>query len=78
MNNYFAVVFFSDSKYEKLTAEISYAGQILCLINQDKGPENLEVEFFHDSRIIHEEEPVKFPLDEFVALMIKTKDDLIT
>ncbi|CAI1169850.1 Uncharacterised protein [Serratia quinivorans] len=39
----FEIVFFSDSHYEELTAEITYKGQILCQLNQDKGIDNIEV-----------------------------------
>ena len=46
MKSDFSVDFFSDSRYEALTAEISYKGQILCQINVDKGPNLVEVEFF--------------------------------
>lgn len=46
MDNAFEVVFFSDSHYEELTAEISYREQILCQLNQDKGADAVEVEFF--------------------------------
>lgn len=46
MHTDFEIVFFSDSHYEELTAEITYKGQILCQLNQDKGIDNIEVEFF--------------------------------
>ncbi len=37
MNNDFELTLFSDSKYEEITAEISYKDQILCQLNKDKG-----------------------------------------
>ncbi|MFW5389059.1 MULTISPECIES: hypothetical protein [Yersinia] len=74
----FEVVFFSDSQYEELTAEISYRGQILCQLNQDKGADAVEVEFFADSRLLAESVEMKFPLDEFIKVLTETKADLIS
>lgn len=54
MSNGFEVDFFSDSRYEELTAEISYRGQILCQLNKDKGVDSIEIEFFSDSRVLPE------------------------
>ncbi|WP_027711937.1 hypothetical protein [Dickeya chrysanthemi] len=73
----FEVDFFSDSRYEKLTAEISYKGQILCQLNQDKGPDAIEVEFFSDSRMLTESIEMKFPLNEFLKVLAEAKADLI-
>lgn len=78
MNNAFEVVFFSDSHYEELTAEISYRGQILCQLNQDKGVDAVEVEFFADSRLLAESVEMKFSLDEFIKVLTDTKADLIS
>ncbi|WP_118986681.1 hypothetical protein [Photorhabdus sp. CRCIA-P01] len=77
MRTDFNVDFFSDNKYEELTVEISYKNQILCQINKDKGIEHIEVEFFPDLRILSEQVELKFPLDEFIELLIETKKDLI-
>ncbi|WP_145577547.1 hypothetical protein [Yersinia alsatica] len=70
--------FFSDSHYEELTAEISYREQILCQLNQDKGADAVEVEFFADSRLLAESVEMKFPLDEFIKVLTDTKADLIS
>lgn len=77
MKNDFSVDFFSDSKYEELTAEISYRGQILCQINVDKGPDLVEVEFFSDSRVLQESVEMKFPLDVFINVLNETKLELL-
>jgi len=77
MVNAFEVVFFSDSHYEELTAEISYKGQILCQLNQDKGANAVEVEFFADSRLLAESVEMKFPLDDFMKVLSDTKTELI-
>ena len=52
MSSGFSVDFFSDSKYEYLTAEISFDGQIICQINRDKGVDKMEIEFFHEQRLL--------------------------
>ncbi|GLR10654.1 hypothetical protein GCM10007905_33740 [Mixta theicola] len=46
MDNDFEITFFSDSKYEEITVEISYGGQILCQLKKVRGPYNIEIEFF--------------------------------
>jgi len=78
MSNIFDVDFFSDSRYEELTAEISYNGQILCQLNQDKGIDAIEVEFFADSRVLAGPVEMKFPLDEFIKVLTDTKTELIS
>ncbi|EGZ3996732.1 hypothetical protein AIA08_004624 [Salmonella enterica subsp. enterica serovar Wichita] len=77
MKSDFSVDFFSDSRYEKLTAEISYKGQIVCQLNKDKGENAVEVEFFTDSRLLSESVEMKFLLDEFIAVLNEAKLDLI-
>lgn len=77
MSNGFEVDFFSDSRYEELTAEISYRGQILCQLNKDKGIDSVEVEFFSDSRILSEAVEMKFLVDDFLKILMQTKDELI-
>lgn len=77
MHTDFEIVFFSDSHYEELTAEITYKGQILCQLNKDKGIDNIEVEFFSDSRILAEEVAMKLPLDEFLSVLTKAKKALV-
>lgn len=77
MDNDFELDFFSDSRYEELTAEISYRGQILCQLNQDKGKEAVEIEFFSDSRLLSESVEMKFPLDTFINVLANAKAELI-
>ena len=77
MNDGFEVDFFSDSRYEELTAEISYKGQILCQLNKDKGVDSIEIEFFSDSRILGEKVVMKFPVDDFLKILEQTKEELI-
>jgi hypothetical protein len=77
MHTDFEIVFFSDSHYEELTAEITYKGQILCQLNKDKGIDNIEVEFFSDSRLLAEEVAMKLPLDEFLSVLTEAKKALV-
>ncbi|NUE67688.1 hypothetical protein [Snodgrassella sp. ESL0253] len=78
MKSDFQIDYFSDSKYEYLTIEISFKGQILCQLNKDKGVDNIEIEFFYDSRLLEEETIFKFPLDEFLDVLNIVKKDLIS
>ncbi|GGX72913.1 hypothetical protein [Saccharospirillum salsuginis] len=74
----FSVDFFSDVQYEYMTAEISYKGQILCQISQDKGSSNMEIEFFHEQRIVGEQPKMKFPIKDFITLIEDVKGELST
>ncbi|CAD5543007.1 hypothetical protein KDF03_004040 [Escherichia coli] len=77
MKSDFSVDFFSDSRYEELTAEISYKGQILCQLNKDKGANAVEVEFFTDSRLLPESIEMKFSLEEFICILNEAKLELL-
>ncbi|MHB2057538.1 hypothetical protein [Pantoea dispersa] len=76
MNNYFELTLFSDSKYEEITAEISYKDQILCQLNKDKGPDNIEIEFFSDARILAEQNAMKFSLSSFLQILAEATEEL--
>ena len=78
MSTDFEIDFFSDNKYEEITIEVSYKGQILCQLNKDKGIDNIEIEFFFDSRVLTEQVIPKFPLNEFISILNEAKQDLIT
>jgi len=76
MTSNFSVDYFSDSKYEWLTAEVSYDGQILCQINRDKGIDRMEIEFFHEQRILENQPELKFPISEFLSLVKEVQVEL--
>ncbi|KAF6657556.1 hypothetical protein CKF42_20895 [Pantoea sp. ARC270] len=76
MDNSFEITFFSDSKYEEITAEISYKDQILCQLNKDKGPENIEIEFFSDARLLAEQDRMKFSLSTFLQVITEATEEL--
>ncbi len=72
----FSIDFFSDSKYTKMTAEISFEGQILCQVNKDKGNNNMEIEFFHDQRVLQRDVTMKFPVADFLETLKAVTEDL--
>ncbi|QZX95648.1 hypothetical protein K6R05_18345 [Pantoea alfalfae] len=76
MNNDFEITFFSDSKYEEITAEITYKDQILCQLNKDKGPDNIEIEFFSDARVLAEQDKMKFSLSSFLQIIAEATEEL--
>lgn len=76
MENNFEITFFSDSKYEEITAEISYKDQILCQLNKDKGPDNIEIEFFSDARLLAEQDRMKFSLSSFLQIITEATEEL--
>lgn len=76
MKSKFNVDYFSDSEYEDLTIEISFDGQILCQINQDKGKNNLEIEFFHQYYLEKKEHKFKFLLKDFMSVIDEAISDL--
>lgn len=69
----FKVDYFSDTRYEKITAEISFAGKILCQINIDKGIHAVEVKLFTDERILSGKLKMKFSLDDIIRVLTETK-----
>ncbi|MDT8849435.1 hypothetical protein RN053_02955 [Pantoea dispersa] len=76
MNSDFGLTLFSDSKYEKITAEITYKDQILCQLNKDKGLDNIEIEFFSDARILAEQNAMKFSLSSFLQILAEATEEL--
>lgn len=76
MDNNFEITFFSDSKYETITAEISYKDQIVCQLNKDKGPDNIEIEFFSDARMLAEQNAMKFSLSSFLQILEEAMEEL--
>lgn len=73
----FEIDFVSDNKYENITVEISYKKQMLCQLNKDSGADEIEIEFFNDSRCLSEDVKHKFNLDNSMAILNSAKLDLI-
>ena len=76
--NDFSIDYLSDTEYEMITIEISYKEQILCQLNKDKGNDNIEIEFFHESRRLADQVIFKFPLEEIISLLNELKQDLVS
>ena len=76
MKTKFTVDFFSDEKYEYLTAEISYDGQILCQVNQDQGKGIFEIEFFHEQYVLDKQPRMKFIVGDFISVLEDVKNEL--
>lgn len=76
MKSRFSVDFISNSQYEYLTAEISFGGQILCEINKDQGSDNMEIEFFHEQRILDHSPEMKFLIREFFSIIEEVTAEL--
>lgn len=76
MNSDFEIDFFSDCRYEEITMEISYRGQILCQLNKDKGLGDIEIEFFSDARKLVEQPEMKFSLSSFLEVIAQATTEL--
>ncbi|WP_017298767.1 hypothetical protein [Nodosilinea nodulosa] len=48
MDSGFEIIRFSDSRYEKITVEISYKGEQIAQINKDRGNNLIEIEILVD------------------------------
>lgn len=76
MKSKFNVDYVSDSEYENLTIEISFDEQLLCQINQDRGKEHLEIEFFHQYYLDKNDYRFKFSLKDFLSIIDEAVSDL--
>ncbi|MCG8428148.1 MAG: hypothetical protein MI754_12395 [Chromatiales bacterium] len=76
MKSKFSVDFFSDEQYEYMTAEILYDGQILCQISQNQGKEDMEIEFFHEQRVLEKQPKMKFLISDFFSVIEDVKSEL--
>jgi hypothetical protein len=64
----FSVDFVSPVEYEWLAAEISYDGQLICRVSNERPDQQLEVQFAFDARVGKAMSPI-VPLREFMALL---------
>jgi hypothetical protein len=72
-NPNFEVLRSSDVRYEKLTTEVQYKGEVIAQINQDKGVGNLELEIFADLK----DSVLRVPLDDFLESLRLARESLI-
>lgn len=69
----FEVLHYSDSRYEKLTAEVQYKGEPIAQINQERGVDNLELEIFAEL----EGAVLRVPLAGFLEAIILAKEFIV-
>lgn len=75
MNKKKLELFFSSPvEYEELTLEIQLDRERIVEINQERGPENLEVELFGSDK--KHGFVAKMPLDDFINILIEARDTL--
>lgn len=74
--NSFTVDFVSPVSLERLAVEISFNGQLLCQVSNERDDGALEVEFFHERRLLGQEERMKFPVSDFLLVFNQACDDL--
>lgn len=75
MNKKKLELFFSSPvEYEKLTLEIQLDRERIVEINQERGPESLEVELFGSDKKYGF--VAKMPLDDFINILIEARDTL--
>jgi hypothetical protein len=71
----FSVDFVSPVDYDWLAAEISYDGQLICRIRNERSDKKLEAEFAFDTRVGKNMSPV-VPLREFITILEETANEV--
>jgi hypothetical protein len=74
MSNKFSVDFVSPVEFERLAAEISLDGQLLCRIRSERADRELEIEFHFEAR--EPDVPVLGNLDEFLQTVHDVAEEL--
>lgn len=69
------IIIASDDSHEKVIAEIFLEGKFVALLNQDKGPACLEIEF-PGPGLVEEQIARKVNLDQFVSAIETAKAKL--
>lgn len=72
----FNIDFVSDMDHEHLTAEISFEGQRLCVIDKEGGNDSMQIEFLVDLYILPDSVKMKFSLDDFMRTVNSARDEL--
>jgi hypothetical protein len=73
----FSVDFVSPVEYEWLAAEISYDGQLICRVSDERADRQLEVQFAFDARVGKVMSPI-VPLREFITLLEDVAKEVVT
>lgn len=74
MNTKFSVDICVVDGYEKKVARLSYEGQLLLIISQDQGIEDMQIEVCFSDR---SKTSYIFRLDDFVQALLSAKQQLI-
>ncbi|WP_217445784.1 hypothetical protein [Burkholderia metallica] len=74
--NGFDIDFVSDVSREHLMAEISFNGQRLCVLDRERGVDEIEIEFLVDIYVLPDSVRMKFSLDKFIEIIGIARDDL--
>ena len=72
----FSIDFVSDTDHEHLTAEVSFNGQRLCVLDKESGNDRMEIEFLADLYVLPESVRIKFSLAEFLKIIEIARYDL--
>ena len=70
--------FVSPPDYRNLAVEISYDGQIVCLLERERSPDRLEIRFPGESRLLHDCIELRLPLSEFLKFIEECGDELMS
>lgn len=62
----FSTDFVSPTNFDSLAVEISYDSQILCRIDMERADGTLEIEFFHEKRLLAHDVSLKFSVVDFL------------
>ncbi|MDN7560187.1 MULTISPECIES: hypothetical protein [Burkholderia cepacia complex] len=74
--NGFGIDFVSDVNREHLMAEISFNGQRLCVLDRERGVDEIEIEFLVDLYVLSDSVRMKFSLDKFIEIIEIARADL--
>ncbi len=71
-----SIDFVSDMDHEYLTAEISFDGQRLCVLDREGGNERMEIEFLADLYVLPNNVRMKFSLSDFLKTIEIARPEL--
>lgn len=72
----FSTDFVSPTNFDSLAVAISYDSQILCRIDKERADGVLQIEFFHEARLLAHDVTMKFPVLEFMCAVEQACIDL--
>ena len=72
----FSINFVSDMDHEQFMAEISFDDQRLCVLDNEGGNDEMEIEFLADFYVVPESVRLKFSLAEFLKTIEIARSDL--